>query len=81
MEHKRLKIGVITSSFPRHAQDGAGIFIFHLVKALEEVGQEGVVVAPPDRETKADLVLSKFTVCRAPIPLGLFYGGRRIIKH
>lgn len=70
----KLRLGIVSSSFPRHAEDGAGIFILRLVKALEVLGASGVVIAPNSSEVRDNLGLSSFSICRAQIPQGVLYG-------
>ncbi len=74
MENQGVRVGIISTSFPRHSEDGAGIFIYRLVREMENQRASGFVIAPMDTQVKGELGLSRFTVLRAPVPQGILYG-------
>jgi glycosyltransferase involved in cell wall biosynthesis len=45
-----MKIGMLTTSFPRHAGDFAGVFVYRLARALVVDGCAVTVVAPSDSD-------------------------------
>jgi glycosyltransferase involved in cell wall biosynthesis len=50
MSHSPLKVLMVTSSYPRHAQDTASVFLRQMAMALHNAGINVHVLAPADRE-------------------------------
>lgn len=70
----KIRVAVLSTSFPRHSKDGAGIFVLRLVRAMEQRGASGVVIAPADPQASGDLGLKGFKIIRAAVPKGVLYG-------
>src|SRR5687767_3818142 len=45
-----MELCILTTSYPRHAADDAGIFVKRLVEALSSEGATGAVVVPRDAD-------------------------------
>jgi glycosyltransferase involved in cell wall biosynthesis len=68
------KIIVLSTSFPRSADDDAGVFVSHLVTALAEKGCSGSVIAPKDVTQETLNSIKSFTINR--FSYGLCTAGR-----
>lgn len=70
-----MKICLLTTSFPRHKSDDAGIFISRLVSALSEQSVSGTVLAPYSKGAEqVEAFSSEWTVER--VKYGVFTEGR-----
>ncbi len=69
-----MRICVLTTSFPRFADDEAGIFVRRLTNAYSEIGITGTVLVPRDRDEPEEEACAAFTVRR--MRYGLFSPGR-----
>lgn len=67
-----MRIGLLTTSFPRHAGDYAGSFVGDRVQCLLDAGHSVEVLAAGDRPATA--VDGRLTVRRIPAAARLFYG-------
>jgi glycosyltransferase involved in cell wall biosynthesis len=69
-------VGVLTTSYPRHAGDYAGSFVADRVRALQAAGHEvEVVAAGADGPAAVEKIEEGARVTRIPCGGGLFYGG------
>jgi glycosyltransferase involved in cell wall biosynthesis len=68
------KFIVLSTSFPRSADDDAGVFVSHLVTALAEKGCSGSVIAPKDVTQETLNSIKSFTINR--FSYGLCTAGR-----
>ncbi|MBX7142861.1 MAG: glycosyltransferase family 4 protein [Oligoflexia bacterium] len=68
-----MQITLLTSSFPRHADDDAGIFIARLAQAYSKVGHSGFIVVPRDADEPLDANFEGFIVKR--FAYGIFSKG------
>lgn len=68
------RVLVLTTSFPRHDSDDAGIFVARLLKAAAQQGCAGEVIVPADIEPETLHTLETFPIYR--VRYGLFSQGR-----
>lgn len=74
-----MKVGLLTTSFPRYAHDIPGNFVLGFARALRSIGDEVEVLAPEPREPRSPLRERAISVRHVPYlrPRGLertFYG-------
>ncbi len=59
-----VRLCLLTTSYPRHEGDDAGIFVKRLALALDDAGCSGIIVVPRDREESALERQGHFEICR-----------------
>jgi len=59
-----MHLTVLTTSYPRHSADDAGIFVKRMVDAFAERGVSGVVVVPRDRDEPEEEVHGRWSTHR-----------------
>jgi glycosyltransferase involved in cell wall biosynthesis len=69
-----MRIGLLTTSFPRHAGDYAGSFVGDRVRELLADGHSVDVVAAGDRGATHEMEHERLTVTRVAHAANLFYG-------
>ncbi|MFO7965717.1 MAG: glycosyltransferase [Desulfobacterales bacterium] len=62
----KLRICIVTSSFPRHPTDASGIFVYNLAKWLAKKGLALNVIAPHDNGSRFKETLDGITIHRFP---------------
>lgn len=68
-----MRIGVVTTSYPRYPGDSAGNFVLELSQCIVEAGHEIEVIAAGDSKVLA--TPQEAPVVRVPVSPGLFYEG------
>jgi glycosyltransferase involved in cell wall biosynthesis len=70
----KIRVAVLTTSFPRSLDDEAGVFVARLIDAFDKTGLSGVVFVPKDGNEPIDETRGSFLVRR--FSYGVFQRGK-----
>jgi glycosyltransferase involved in cell wall biosynthesis len=70
---KKLKVLMLTTSFPRFRGDGAGVFVYHLCRGLDKAGVSVDILAPHAPGCNRDEVWEGLRIFRFPYFLPFHY--------